>query len=97
MKNCVIALFFFVGFIYTSFALSIDDAENLMKDYIGGSSYVSKINVCENEKYFVGEVYLEGYEKETVIRKIFIDKKTGGIYPTMSEAFNYCYMMERKK
>ncbi|HCB68819.1 MAG TPA: hypothetical protein DEP48_00510 [Persephonella sp.] len=79
----------------TSFSLTAEDAERIIKEYIEGSSYTSKINICENEKYFIGEVFLEGYEGKTVIRKVFVNKETGGIYPTMAEAYNHCYMMEK--
>ncbi|WP_457622033.1 hypothetical protein [Persephonella sp.] len=95
MRRYIISFFILILAYGTSFSLTAEDARSLINDYIGGSSYVSNINICENEKYFIGEVYLEGYEGKTVIRKVFVSKETGGIYPTMAEAYNYCYMMEK--
>ncbi|WP_457641945.1 hypothetical protein [Persephonella sp.] len=78
----------------SSFAITKEEAKKLIENYVKGSSYTSEISVCENDKYFVGQVYLRGYEGVNVIRKIYVSKKTGGLYPTMAETYDYCYMME---
>ncbi len=56
MKKLVItlaSLSLFTG----SFAISKSEAEKLIKEYASGSNYVSKIHVCENGKYYIGELY----------------------------------------
>ncbi|NPA51607.1 MAG: hypothetical protein GXO22_01800 [Aquificae bacterium] len=81
----------------SSFAISKAEAEKLIKDYVAGSNYVSKIHVCENEKYFIGELYLEGYEDIGVtVRNVFVSKKTGDIYPEYAVTKAHCYMYEGK-
>ncbi len=79
----------------SSFAISKSEAEKLIKEYASGSNYVSKIHVCENDKYYIGELYLEGYEDIGVtVRNIFVDKKTGDIYPEFAVTKAHCYMHE---
>ncbi len=84
--------------ISSSFAISKADAEKKIEDYLKGSKYVSKIHVCENDKYFIGEAYLEGYEKlPNTVRIVFVNKKTGDMLPEMGAAHSYCYMLEKWK
>ncbi|HHG74975.1 MAG TPA: hypothetical protein ENK22_08010 [Persephonella sp.] len=76
--------------------MSLEQAKKEIENYIKGSDYVSsKINVCEGNRYYIGEVYTEGYEDFDVIRKIYVDKITGDLYPTMAETFDYCYMVKK--
>lgn len=95
MKKLVItlaSLSLFTG----SFAISKSEAEKLIKEYASGSNYVSKIHVCENGKYYIGELYLEGYEDIGItVRNIFVDKKTGDIFPEMAVRRAHCYMFEK--
>ncbi len=79
-----------------SFAITKAQAEKEIKDYIGGSEYVSKIIVCETDKYYIGEAILEGYENlADTVRKVYVSKKDGSILPTMSEHSDYCYMLKK--
>ncbi|WP_456464294.1 hypothetical protein [Persephonella sp.] len=81
---------------YANPAVSLEEAKKKIENYIKGSKYVSqRINVCEGNRYYIGEVYTEGYENFDVIRKIYVDKITGDLYPTMAETFDYCYMVKK--
>ncbi|WP_457635864.1 hypothetical protein [Persephonella sp.] len=81
---------------YVEPVISLEQAKKEIENYIKGSDYVSsKINVCEGNRYYIGEVYTEGYEDFDVIRKIYVDKITGDLYPTMAETFDYCYMVKK--
>jgi hypothetical protein len=71
-------------------------AEKKIKEYIGGSEYVSQIKVCETKKYYIGEAILEGYDGiNNVVRKVYVSKKDGSILPTMAEHSDYCYMLKK--
>ncbi len=80
----------------SSFAISKEEAKKLIEEYASGSKYVSKIHVCESDEYYIGELYLEGYEDIGVtVRNIFVDKKTGDIYPEHAVTKAHCYMYEQ--
>lgn len=81
---------------YVKPVITLNQAKKEIENYIKGSAYVSpEINVCEGNRYYIGEVYTEGYENFDLIRKVYVDKITGDIYPTMAETFDYCYMVKK--
>ena len=81
---------------YVKPAITHEQAKKEIEDYIKGSSYTSsKIKVCEGNRYYIGEIYTEGYEDFDVVRKVYVDKITGDLYPTMAETFDYCYMVKK--
>jgi|GEM_PF-902151 len=75
--------------------ISIEEAKEKIGEYIKGTKETSSFDVCEGNKYYIGQIYLKGYEGINVIRKIYVDKITGDIYPTMAETFDYCYMVKK--
>ncbi|WP_457623072.1 hypothetical protein [Persephonella sp.] len=92
-------IFVFLPLLFVSFnvfGFTKKDAEEKIRNYISDIKYVSKINICENDKYYIGEVYLEEYEGLSQVRKVYVSKKDGEILPTMAENFDYCYMLEGK-
>ncbi|WP_457643934.1 hypothetical protein [Persephonella sp.] len=80
---------------YVQPVISLEEAKKEIENYIKGTPEVSTVEVCEGNKYYIGQVYLEGYEGFDVIRKIYVDKRTGDLYPTMAETFDYCYMVKK--
>ncbi|NPA53286.1 MAG: hypothetical protein GXO21_01310 [Aquificae bacterium] len=95
MKRALGIAISFSLFVGSSFAITKDEAAKKIKEYISGMKAVSEeITICENEKYYIGEVFLKGYENFDVVRKIYINKKTGDLLPSFAEAFDYCYMMK---
>ena len=78
-----------------SFAITKAEAAKKIENYLKGSNHVSKIVVCENDKYYIGQAVLEGYEGITnVVRKVYVNKKDGSIIATMSMHSDYCYMQK---
>jgi hypothetical protein len=51
--------------------------------------------VCENDKYFIGEINLKGYENLSTVRKVYVNKQTGDIIPEMAQASDFCYMLNK--
>ncbi len=90
----ILTAFLTAGVLSTSsFAITKDEAVKKIKDYVAGMQAVSEnITVCENDKYFIGEIYTKGYEGFDVLRKIYVNKKTGDLLPSFAENFDYCYM-----
>ncbi len=77
-----------------SFAITKQQAEKKIASYVNlGKDYV--INVCENDKYFIGEVNLKGYENYSTVRKVYVNKQTGDIIPEMAQASDFCYMFNK--
>lgn len=96
MKKTVLGMLLSLAVVGSSFALSKADATEKIKDYIGNSKYVSSVEVCENDKYFIGEIHLEGYENlPNTVRIVFVNKITGDILPDMGVSHSYCYMLKR--
>ena len=86
-----------VGSGYVKPAFPISEAEKIIKDYVKGMHRVSKVEVYEGKKYYIGEVYLEGYP-DNVVRKVYLSKTNKDvILPTMAETFDYKYMIEAEK
>ncbi|WP_297890082.1 hypothetical protein [Sulfurihydrogenibium sp.] len=83
-----------VAFLTTSsFAITKQEAQKKIENYIGNTKdYV--VNVCENDKYFIGEVNLKGYENLSTVRKVYVNKQTGDIIPEMAQASDFCYMQK---
>ncbi|MEZ0324217.1 MAG: hypothetical protein ABWJ98_07930 [Hydrogenothermaceae bacterium] len=77
----------------SSFAITKADAEKKMAQYFGDTKNYT-ISVCENQKYYIGEVYLKGYEGISNVRKLYVNKETGDIIPEMAQASDYCYMIK---
>ncbi|MBK3332324.1 hypothetical protein GWK41_04490 [Persephonella atlantica] len=80
---------------YVKPVITAEQAKKKIEEYIKGTGEVSSFDVCEGNRYYIGQVYLKGYEGINVIRKIYVDKITGDIYPTMAETFDYCYMVKK--
>lgn len=82
-------------FIKASF--SIDEAKRIIQNYVKNMHMASpKIKVYETNKYYVGEVFIKGYENFDVARKIYISKKDKSIVlPTMAETYDYSYMLNK--
>jgi len=80
-------------------AITKAEATQKIANYLMGSNHVSKIIVCENDKYYIGEAILEGYENLGMtgdeVRKVYVKKSDGTILPTMSEHSDYCYMLKK--
>ncbi len=96
MKKTALGIFLSLAMIGSSFALSKSDAKEKIKEYIGNSKYVSTIEVCDNGKYYIGEVHLEGYEDlPNTIRVVFVNKITGDIFPDMGVTHSFCYMLKK--
>lgn len=77
-----------------SFAITKQEAEKEIANYVKlGKDYV--INVCENDKYFIGEINLKGYENYSTIRKVYVNKQTCDIIPEMAQASDFCYMLNK--
>jgi predicted nucleic acid-binding Zn finger protein len=83
-----------ISVVSTSFAITKQEAEKKIVNYVGlGKDYT--INVCENDKYFIGEINLKGYENLSTVRKVFVNKQTGDIIPEMARASDFCYMLNK--
>jgi predicted nucleic acid-binding Zn finger protein len=96
MNKTILSAFLSLAIAGSSFALSKSDATQKIKEYIGNSKYVSTIEVCENDKYYIGEVHLEGYENlPNTIRVVFVNKITGDIFPDMGVTHSFCYMLKK--
>lgn len=98
MKKVLIALGVSVLLSSFSFAdITKAQAEEKIKDYLVGSNHVSKVIICESEKYYVREAILESHEKiGNVVRKVYVNKKDGSILPIMVEHSDYCYMLKKQ-
>lgn len=71
----------------------ISKAEKIIKNYVKGMHMVSSVKVYEGRKYYIGEVYLKGYDGFDTVRKIYVSKKDPSIIlPTMAETYDYKYM-----
>ncbi|SNZ08719.1 hypothetical protein SAMN06265182_1397 [Persephonella hydrogeniphila] len=81
---------------YVKPVISPEQAKKEVEKYVKGTKYISEnIELCEGNRYYIGQIYIEGYEGIDVARKIYVDKITGDLYPTMAETFDYCYMVKR--
>ena len=79
-----------------SFAITKSEAVEKINKYLEGSNHVSKVVVCENEKFYIGEAILEGYEElGNFVRKVYVSKKDGSIIPTASMHNDSCYMLKK--
>ncbi len=76
---------------------SKDEAKRIIQNYVKNAHMVSpKIKVYETNKYYVGEVFIKGYENFDVARKIYISKRDKSIVlPTMAETYDYSYMLNK--
>lgn len=92
MKKLFLA-FAISGLTISSFAITKTEAEKKMADYFGDMKNYS-LNVCEDDRYFIGEVYLKGYEGVSAVRKIYVNKNTGDIIPEMAQHSDFCYMIK---
>ncbi|MCX7738810.1 MAG: hypothetical protein N2Z80_05300 [Hydrogenothermaceae bacterium] len=90
MRRLIIALSI-TGIFTSSFAITKAEAEKKIQQYFGDTKDYT-ISVCESKNYFIGEVYLKGYEGISNIRKIYVKKDNGDIIAQMSEVFDFCYM-----
>jgi predicted nucleic acid-binding Zn finger protein len=89
----VLTLTALVAIVSSSFAITKQEAQKKIESYIGNKKeYV--VNVCENDKYFIGEVNLKGYENLSTVRKVYVNKQTGDIIPEMAIASDFCYMQK---
>ncbi|MEJ5173117.1 MAG: hypothetical protein WHT47_05330 [Hydrogenothermaceae bacterium] len=77
----------------SSFAITKADAEKKMAQYFGDTKNYT-ISVCESQKYYIGEVYLKGYEGMSAVRKLYVNKETGDLVPEMAQASDFCYMIK---
>ena len=78
----------------TSFAITKQEAEKMIKNYVGLDKEYT-ITVCEDDKYFIGEVKLKGYENYSTVRKVYVNKQSGTIIPEMAQASDFCYMLNK--
>lgn len=92
MKKIFLALSI-SGLIVSCFAITKADAEKKIVEYFGDNKSYT-VNVCEDKKYFIGEVYLKGYEGISAVRKIYLNKETGDIIPEMAQYSDFCYMIK---
>ena len=93
MKKLVAAVLTASLMATSSFAITKDEAVKKIKSYISGMKAVSdKVTVCENKKYYIGEIYNKGYEGFDVLRVVFVNKKTGDLLPSFADHKAYCYM-----
>lgn len=90
MRKFILALST-TGIFAHSFAITKAEAEKKIQQYFGDTKNYF-ISVCEGKNYFIGEVYLRGYEGISNIMKIYVKKDNGDIIHQMSEAFDFCYM-----
>ncbi|NPA13434.1 MAG: hypothetical protein GXO45_05565 [Aquificae bacterium] len=81
--------------VYVKPSIPIEEAKAKIENFAKGMKNVSKVEVCEGNKYYIGQLLLEGYEDINVIRKVYVNKTTGDLYPTMAETFDYCYMVKK--
>ncbi len=96
MKKLVVAFLTAGLMASSSFAITKDEATKKIKEYVSGMNAISdKITVCENKKYYIGEIYIKGYENFDVARVIFVNKETGDILPSFAEQKAYCYMRNK--
>lgn len=78
---------------YVKATYPITEAEKIIKDYVKGMHMVSDVKVYEGKKYYIGEVYIKGYEGFDTVRKIYLSKTDKSvILPTMAETYDYKYM-----
>ncbi len=74
----------------------IKEAEKIIRDYVKGMHMVSDVKVYEGKKYYIGEVYLKGYNGFDTVRKIYLSKRDKSIIlPTMAETYDYKYMQTK--
>lgn len=79
-----------------SFAITKSEAVKKINEYLKGSNHVSKVVICENEKFYIGEAVLEGYEDlGNFVRKVYVSKKDGSIIPTAAMHNDNCYMLKK--
>lgn len=91
MRNLLVTAMILVS--STSFAITKQEAQKKIESFVGNTKdYV--VNVCENEKYFIGEVNLKDYQNLSTVRKVYINKQTGDIIPEMAQASDFCYMQK---
>lgn len=76
----------------SSFALTKQEAEKKMTSYFADTKNYT-LSVCENERYFIGEFYIKGYEGISLVRKVYVNKNNGDIIPEMAQSSDYCYML----
>ncbi len=82
---------------YIKPAYPITEAKKIIENYVKGMHKVSRVEVYEGKKYYIGAVYLEGYPND-VVRKVYLSKKDKSILlPTMAETFDYQYMLKAEK
>ncbi len=75
---------------------SINEAEKIIRDYVKGMHMVSDVKVYEGKKYYIGEVYVKGYNGFDTVRKIYLSKRDKSvILPTMAETYDYKYMQTK--
>ena len=81
---------------YVKPVITYEQAKKKIEEYVKGTKEASdKINICEGNRYYIGEVYIKGYEGIDVIRKIYVDKVTGDLLPSFADTYDYCYMVKR--
>lgn len=82
------------GIAFSSFAVTKAEAEKKIQQYFGDTKNYT-IQVCEDKNYYIGEIYLKGYEGISTIRKVYINKNSGEILPEMARASDFCYMLQQ--
>ena len=81
---------------YVKATYPITEAEKIIKNYVKGMHMVSDVKVYEGKKYYIGEVYIKGYEGFDTVRKIYLSKTDKSvILPTMAETYDYKYMQSK--
>ncbi|RUM56858.1 MAG: hypothetical protein DSY60_05995 [Persephonella sp.] len=81
---------------YIKPAYSLQEAEKIIRDYVKGMHMVSDVKVYEGKKYYIGEVYIKGYNGFDTVRKIYLSKRDKSvILPTMAETYDYKYMQTK--
>ncbi len=93
MKKVLLALAI-TSVVSASFAITKQEAEKKIANYTGLDKDYT-INICENDKYFIGEIHLKGYENLSTVRKVYVNKQTGDIIPEMAQASDFCYMVNK--
>ena len=76
---------------YVKPVITLEQAKQKIEEYVKGTKEVSQIKVCEGKKYYIGELYLKGYENFDTIRRVYVNKITGDLLPSFAEAKEYCY------
>jgi len=81
---------------YVKATYPLSEAEKIIKNYVAGMHMVSDVKVYEGRKYYIGEVYLKGYNGFDTVRKIYLSKTDKSvILPTMAETYDYKYMQNK--